>query len=58
MIRKKNKNEGYCTEDLKSYIALPLRQKLQWLENMNHFLDRLMPPKNKKIWQRLKEKGF
>ncbi len=53
-----NKKYEYSSEDLKNYMALPLKKKLALLEEMNNFFDRLMPAKSKKIWQQMKKKGF
>ena len=54
---QKRKNE-YSVEDLKSYMALPVRDKLRLIEQMNRFFNRFMPAKSKKIWKKLQQKGF
>ena len=54
----RNKNDEYSKEDLKNYMALPVKKKLALIEEMNDFFDRLMPAKTKKIWQQMQRKGF
>ena len=53
----KSKHE-YSIEDLKRYIALPARKKLEFFEQMNLFFAKVMISKSKKIWKELKLKGF
>lgn len=42
---------------LKRNRSLSLKEKLELLEQMKEFTRRLMPEKNKKIWQRLRREG-
>lgn len=59
MKDKKDLKDQYINdEDLKRYIDLPLEKKLEYLEEMNKFLDAVMPEENKKIARKLREEGF
>ena len=55
---KIKKNNDYSDEELKRYMALPVRKKFEILEGMNSFFERFMPAKSKKIWEELQKKGF
>ncbi len=55
---KQKKVNQYSKEDLRWYIALPVREKLRLIEQMNNFFDRFMPKTNKKIWSKLQDKGY
>lgn len=55
---KKEKNHEFSRENVKAYMKLPVKEKLARLQQMNNFFDRLMPDENKKIWKKLREKGF
>jgi hypothetical protein len=56
-MKRKRKYE-YPQEDLNSYMAVPVKEKLKMLEKMNDFFDRFMPAQSKKAWKKLQEKGF
>ena len=59
MKDKKNiANEFINDEDLKRYIALSVEKKMEYLEEMNRFLNEAMPLENKKIAKKLREEGF
>ncbi len=45
-------------ERLKAFMALSAEEKLRHLEELNHFLQKAMPPQSKVIWDKLKQKGF
>ncbi len=58
---KKNKrksDEIFNLEDIKAYMQMSAKDKLCWLERVAKFLHKITPSKNKKIWKRLKERGF
>ncbi len=58
MIKKTiNKNE-YDLNELKIYRALPAKDKLHFLEQMNAFFQKAMPSRSKKAWEKLKQKGW
>lgn len=60
MKKEKEKQKIDCeydVEDLKKYMDLPVKEKLQYLEEMNEFLSRVMPPESKRIWEELKKMG-
>ncbi|MBI3591795.1 MAG: hypothetical protein HY094_10510 [Candidatus Melainabacteria bacterium] len=56
--KNKIKDEYINDEDLKRYIDLSPEKKLEYLNEMNQFLNAAMPPENKKIAQKLREEGF
>ncbi len=57
-----NKLQPECGEfDLelmKYFMSLSLEEKLNYLEQLNQFLDRTMPQSSKDIWEKLKTEGF
>ena len=56
--KKKITNEFINDEDLKRYMALPAEKKMEYLEEMNQFLNEAMPQENKEIAKKLREEGF
>ena len=48
----------YNIEELKAYKKTPLSKKLEFLEEMNKFLNAITPEKSKKLWEKLKEEGY
>lgn len=56
--KNKIKDEYINDEDLKRYIDLSPEKKLEYLEEMNKFLNAAMPPENKEIAKKLREEGF
>ena len=56
--KTEKKNNEYDVSDFKRYMALPAKEKLEFLEEMNEFLSKAMPAKSKKIWQELQELGW
>ena len=54
-IQKKN---DHNIDQLKTYMQLPVEKKMEYLEQLNKFLDLATPLKNKKIWKRLKTMGW
>ena len=51
-------NAEYNDEELKRYMALSAKEKLDFLEEMNQFFSRVMPDQNKKIWSQLQKEGW
>lgn len=45
-------------ERLKYFMSLTVKEKLRHLEELNAFFDKMMPAKNKKIAQQLRDLGF
>lgn len=45
-------------ERLKYFMSLSMKEKLRHLEELNAFFDKMMPAKNKKIAQQLRDMGF
>lgn len=56
--KSKIKNEYINDEDLKRYISLSPEKKMEYIEEMNDFLNAAMTPENKKIAKKLREEGF
>lgn len=50
--------EEFDLERIKHFISLPVRKKLQYIEDLQGFLQRTMPERSKKIWEKLKKEGF
>jgi hypothetical protein len=44
----------YDEKTLKAYLALSLKDRLEWLEEANAFLYKFTPPKNREIWQKFR----
>ena len=57
MNKKKIKHE-YDHDYLKAYMALPAKQKLLFLEEMNAFFLKATPLKSKAAWAKMKAKGW
>ena len=57
-MRRKEKFDSHEDEQLRRYMALSPKKKLEYLEQMNQFLSAAMPAENKKIWQQLKTEGW
>jgi len=60
-MEKKEKwptNQEIEIERMKEFIKLPLKKKLQYLEELNAFFHQNMPKKSKKAWEIIKEQGF
>jgi len=45
-------------EELKRHMALSAEEKLNYLEEINDFMNKAMPASSKEIWQRLKQEGW
>lgn len=56
--RERNLKEMFDLEDIKVYMQMSAKDKLYWLERVAKFLHKITPSKNKKIWERLKKRGF
>lgn len=50
--------EYFNVEDMKRYMALPVEQKLAYLEEMNKFFQEAMSPESKQAWEELKKSGW
>ena len=51
-------DDYFNTDDLKSYMALSAREKLNYLEEVNSFFRKVTPAESKKIWEELKKRGW
>ena len=58
MDDKKFEENYYSFEDIEAYMKLPISRKLECLEEMNKFLNALMPLESKKIAEKLREEGY
>lgn len=56
--RKKEVDEEINIERIKYFMTLSAEEKLKYLNDLNSFLQRAMPEKNKEIWESLKKQGF
>lgn len=45
-------------EALKRHMRLSAKEKLEYLERLNEFLNAAMSPESKEIWQKLKKMGY
>lgn len=41
-------------EDIRRYMKVPAEEKLQWLEEANHFLAQALTGKKREIWQKFR----
>ena len=48
----------FIDEELKRYMALSAKEKLDFLEEMNQFFSKVIPDENKKIWSQLQKEGW
>lgn len=55
---RSKKNDLYNSADIKAYMAMPASDKLNWLRDTAGFLQKITPVGSKKIWEKLKNKGF
>jgi len=46
------------SEDLRYFSGLSAEKKLDFVEQLQDFLNQVMPVENKQLWERLKEEGF
>ncbi|MBI2340111.1 MAG: hypothetical protein HYU99_07100 [Deltaproteobacteria bacterium] len=51
-------NDDIDMERIKYFKGLSVRKKLDYLEQLNLFFNRITPAKSKKIWEKLKQQGF
>ena len=58
MDNQKKQTEEFDTERMKQFAELPLKKKLEYLEERIIFFNRFMSEKAKSISRKLKEEGF
>ncbi len=58
MNNKEFEENYYKIEDIKSYMNVPISKKLEFLGEMNKFLDGFMSQESKMIQEKLKEQGW
>ena len=52
------RDEGYDLNVFLSYRKLPVSKKLEYLEEATEFFNKLIPEKNKRAWDKLREEGW
>ena len=45
-------------EKIKQGLRLSPKERLDWLEEANHFLQKALTPKQKKIWEKIRKGEF
>lgn len=58
MTGNEQDDEYFDIEDLKRYMSLSVEEKLNYLEEINSFLAKVMHMKSKKAWEELKKIGW
>ena len=48
----------YPTKMLREYMAEPVLNKLLWLEEANHFCQKFIKGKRRKIWEKIRRGEF
>ncbi len=48
----------FDVEDLRYFSGLSAEEKLDFVEQLQDFLNQAMPAESKQLWERLKEDGF
>ena len=56
--QKQSNLEEYDIKDLKRYMKLSAKEKLNYLEDVNIFLNKAMTAESKNIWEKLKRSGW
>ncbi|MCK4352497.1 hypothetical protein KAW65_03720 [candidate division WOR-3 bacterium] len=58
-MKSKTKKGGYShyhsDEEIRKYMDWPAKTKLDWLEEINEFLYKAMPPENRKIMEKFRK---
>ncbi len=57
-MNSKEEEEEFDTADLLVYRQMTAREKLEYLERMNRFIQKITPPKAKELDEKLKREGF
>ena len=52
---KKGFSYAVSTYQIREYLKLPVKYKLQWLEEAKEFFDKVASPETKKMWQLFRE---
>jgi hypothetical protein len=55
---KKTRNKGIDLFSINAYMKMSPAEKLKLLEENIKFFKKITPAVNKKIWEKLKKKGF
>ena len=58
MNDKEFEENYYNIEDLKSYMKVPVSKKLDFMVEMNEFLDSLKSEKTKKLEEKIRQEGW
>lgn len=55
---KLEEDDEFNMEQMKYFISLSLKDKLNHLEQLNQFCNKLMPESSKQNWEKLQNEGF
>ena len=58
MNDKEFEEKHYSIEELRTYMNVSVSKKLDFLEEMNQFLDSIKPKKSKQFEEKLRQKGW
>ena len=58
MNDKEFEENYYRIEDLKSYMKVPVSKKLDFIAEMNEFLDSFKSEKTKKLEEKIRQEGW
>ena len=58
MNDKEFEENYYSIEDLKSYMKVPVSRKLDFIAEMNEFLDSFKSERTKKIEEKIRQEGW
>ena len=51
-------SENFDWQDILYYMSLSAKEKLEYLEQMNLFFEKIKPKSSKDSWEMLKKSGF
>jgi hypothetical protein len=54
----KNEGDDIDLKIIRDYMKMPVIEKLKYLYDNVRFFKKIMPEKNKKIWEELRKNGF
>jgi hypothetical protein len=57
-VKPKKRKYEVDVDQLKKFMPLTPKEKLEYLEELNKFLNLATPEENKKVWEKLKELGW
>ncbi|MBU0504779.1 MAG: hypothetical protein ABII18_11395 [bacterium] len=51
-------NDWFDEQDLRYFMTLSAREKLEQLESLNKFINQTITQENQEIWEKLQEMGY